>query len=67
MKILRHCHDRGIHHVYIKPRTPRLNGKVKCSHGTDDIEFYRLLGYTDDVDLDVLRERMGAQPVSTVV
>jgi transposase InsO family protein len=88
-----HCYDRGIHHVYIRPRTPRLNGKVERSHRTDDLEFYQLLDYTDDVDLndklkewenyynfdrphgafngntpyEVLRERMGTQPVSTVV
>ncbi len=47
-----YCNDRGIHHVYIKPRTPRLNGKVERSHGTDDLEFYQLLDYTDDVDLN---------------
>jgi transposase InsO family protein len=46
-----HLSDLGILHVYIKPRTPRLNGKVERSHGTDDIEFYQLLSYTGDVDL----------------
>ena len=61
--------------------------------GKDDLEFYQLLAYTDDVDLndklkewenyynfdrpggafngktpyEVLRERIGTQPVSTVV
>jgi integrase-like protein len=30
-------------HVYIKPRTPRLNGKVEHSHRIDAEEFYRLL------------------------
>lgn len=44
--------DWGIRNVYIKPRTPRLNGKVERSHGTDDREFYQLLTYTDDVDLN---------------
>jgi transposase InsO family protein len=39
-------------HVYIKPRSPRLNGKVERSHGTDEREFYQLLTYTDDVDLN---------------
>jgi len=34
-----HGEDRGIRHVYIKPRTPRLNGKVKRSLGTDDRAF----------------------------
>ena len=40
------------HHVYIKPRTPRLNGKVERSHRTDKQEFYQLLTYTGDVNLD---------------
>jgi transposase InsO family protein len=66
---------------------------VERSHGTNDLEFYQLLDYTDDVDLneklkewenyynfdrprgvfngktpyEVLRERMGTRPVSTVV
>jgi len=44
--------DLGIRHVYIKPRTPKLNGKVERSHGTDDREFYQLLAYTDDVNLN---------------
>jgi transposase InsO family protein len=38
-----HVLDRGIQHVYIKPRTPRLNGKVERSHRIDNEEFYRLL------------------------
>jgi hypothetical protein len=35
--------DRGIRHVYIKPATPRLNGKVERSHRIDAEEFYRML------------------------
>jgi len=46
-----HVEDQGIQHVYIKPRTPQLNGKVERSHRTDQTEFYQLLTYTDDVDL----------------
>ena len=38
-----HLLDRGIRHVYIKPSTPRLNGKVERSHRIDDDEFYRML------------------------
>lgn len=38
-----HVLDKGIRHVYIKPHTPRLNGKVERSHRTDAEEFYRLL------------------------
>jgi len=31
---------------------PQLNGKVERSHRTDQTEFYQLLTYTDDVDLN---------------
>ena len=41
-----------MNHVYVKPRTPQLNGKVERSHRTDKDEFYQLLPYTDDVDLN---------------
>lgn len=47
-----HVEDLGMRHDYIKPRTPRLNCKVERSHGTDQQEFYRLLTYTGDVDLN---------------
>ena len=47
-----HLADRGIRHVYIRPRTPRLNGKVERSHRTDKLEFYQFLTYTGDVDLN---------------
>ena len=46
-----HLADQGIRHVYLKARTPQLNGKVERSHRTDQQEFYQLLSYTDDVDL----------------
>jgi transposase InsO family protein len=50
-----------IRHVYIRPRTPHLNGKVERSHRIDDHEFYQLLdkdGITDDIHLfnEKLRE-----------
>ena len=48
-----HVGDQGIWHVYIQPRTPQLNGKVERSHSTDQTEFYQLLTYTDDTDLNV--------------
>jgi len=51
-----HVEDQGIRHVYIKPRTPQLNGKVERSHRTDQTEFYQLLTYTDDVDLNAKLE-----------
>jgi transposase InsO family protein len=38
-----HVLDKGIAHKYIKPRTPRLNGKVERSHRIDAEEFYRML------------------------
>jgi transposase InsO family protein len=47
-----HVEDQGMKHVYIKARTPQLNGKVERSHRTDQSEFYQLLSYTDDVDLN---------------
>jgi len=51
-----HVEDQGIQHVYIKPRTPQLNGKVERSHRTDQTEFYQLLTYTDDVNLNAKLE-----------
>ena len=39
-------------HQYIKARTPQLNGKVERSHLTDQREFYQLISYKDDVDLE---------------
>lgn len=47
-----HVEDKGIRHVYIKPRSPQLNGKVERSHRSDNEEFYQLMTYTDDVDLN---------------
>ena len=38
-------------HVYIKPASPHLNGKVERSHLTDKQEIYQLMNYKDDVDL----------------
>ncbi|HSJ82726.1 MAG TPA: IS481 family transposase, partial [Acidimicrobiia bacterium] len=55
-----HVLDRGISHVYIKPATPRLNGKVERSHRIDEEEFYRMLDgiVIDDTELfnDKLQE-----------
>ena len=55
-----HVPDKGIAHKYIKPRTPRLNGKVERSHRIDAEEFYRMLDgvLIDDADVfnDKLRE-----------
>jgi len=56
-----HLEARDIRHVYIRPRTPRLNGKVERSHRVDDQEFYQLLdqrGVSADIHLfnEKLRE-----------
>jgi len=47
-----HVEDKGMRHIYIKPHSPQLNGKVERSHRIDQEEFYQLLTYTDDVDLN---------------
>jgi transposase InsO family protein len=44
--------DLSTEHVYIKSRTPQLNGKVERSHRTDKDELHQLLTYRDDVDLE---------------
>jgi transposase len=51
-----HVEDLGMSHAYIGVRTPRLNGKVERSHRTDEEEFYQLLTYTGDVDLNMKLE-----------
>jgi transposase InsO family protein len=38
-----HVLDKEINPVYIKPRRPRLNGKVERSHRINEEEFYRVL------------------------
>ena len=47
-----HLADQGIQHVYIKPRTPQLNGKVERSHRTDQQECSQLLSDKGAVDLE---------------
>jgi transposase InsO family protein len=56
-----HVESQDIRHVYIRPRTPHLNGKVERSHRVDGQEFYQLLdkdGITDNIQLvnEKLRE-----------
>jgi transposase InsO family protein len=53
-----HLHDLGIEHVYIKPATPRLNGKVERSHRIDAEEFYRMLSGVVIDDAEVFNERL---------
>jgi transposase InsO family protein len=55
-----HVLDKGIAHTCIKPRTPRLNGKVERSRRIDAEDFYRPLDgvIIDDAEIfnDKLRE-----------
>ena len=53
-----HVLDRGIGHVYIKPATPRLNGKVERSHRIDQEEFYRMLEGVVIDDTGLFNERL---------
>jgi hypothetical protein len=53
-----HVLDKGIGHVYIKPRTPRLNGKVERSHRIDAEEFYRLLDGVVIDDTKVFNDKL---------
>jgi transposase InsO family protein len=47
-----HCKDWGMRHLCIRPRTPRLNGKVERSHGADKTKFYQSISYKGDTDLE---------------
>jgi transposase InsO family protein len=53
-----HVLVKGIGHVYIKPRTPRLNGKVERSHRIDAEEFYRLLDGVVIDDAQVFNDKL---------
>lgn len=53
-----HILDKGIKHVYIKPRTPRLNGKVERSHRIDEEEFYRMLEGIVIDDANLFNEKL---------
>ena len=53
-----HLLDRGIGHVYIKPATPRLNGKVERSHRIDTEEFYRILDGVVVDDAGLFNEKL---------
>ncbi|MFD8283285.1 integrase core domain-containing protein [Streptomyces solisilvae] len=53
-----HVLDNGIAHTYIKPRTPRLNGKVERSHRIDAEEFYRLLDGVVIDDAEVFNDKL---------
>ena len=53
-----HVLDKGVGHVYIKPRTPRLNGKVERSHRIDAEEFYRMLEGVVIDDAQVFNDKL---------
>jgi transposase InsO family protein len=53
-----HVLDKGIGHHYIKPRTPRLNGKVERSHRIDAEEFYQLLDGVVIDDTKVFNDKL---------
>ena len=53
-----HVLDKGIGHDYIKPRTPRLNGKVERSHRIDAEEFYRMLEGVVIDDAQVFNDKL---------
>ncbi|GGQ11845.1 IS481 family transposase [Streptomyces griseomycini] len=53
-----HVLDKGIAHTYVKPRTPRLNGKVERSHRIDAEEFYRLLDGVVIDDAEVFNDKL---------
>jgi transposase InsO family protein len=53
-----HLLDKGVDHVKIRPRTPRLNGKVERSHRIDSEEFYRLLQGQVIDDANVFAEKL---------
>jgi len=53
-----HVLDQGIGHVYIRPATPRLNGKVERSHRIDAEEFYRLLDGVVLGDLGTFNDKL---------
>jgi transposase InsO family protein len=53
-----HVLDRGAGHVYVKPRTPLLNGKVERSHRIDAEEFYHLLDGVVIDDAQVFNDKL---------
>ena len=53
-----HVLDHGIGHIYIRPATPRLNGKVERSHRIDAEEFYRLLDGAVIDDAGVFNDKL---------
>jgi transposase len=50
--------DAGVGHVYSKPATPRLNGKMERSHRIDQKEFYRMLDGVVIDDTELFNDRL---------
>ena len=63
-----HLLDKGVGHKYIKPRTPRLNGKVERSHRIDAEEFHRLLdgAIIDDPRSSTTSSKSGRTTTTTI-
>jgi hypothetical protein len=57
--------DKGIGHIYIKPRRPRLNGRVERSDRVDAEEFYRLLNGVVIDDAEIFNEKLQGWSSST--
>lgn len=58
-----HVLDKGVGHDYMKPLTPRLNGKVERSHRIDaEEEFYRLVNGVVIDDAEVFNEKLQECP-----
>ena len=53
-----HVLDAGVGPVYIRPATPRLNGKVERSHRIDQEEFYRMLDGVVIDNTDLFNDRL---------
>jgi transposase InsO family protein len=53
-----HMLDKGINHVYIKPRRPRLNGRVERSHRIDEEEFYQMIKGVVIDDAQLFNEKL---------
>lgn len=51
------CNQLHIYHQFIRPRTPRHNGKVERSHRNDNERFYKYLKFYSFEDLQVQMKR----------
>lgn len=58
-----HVLDKGVQHVYIRPATPRLSGKVERSHRIDNEEFYRMLDGVVIDDIKLFNDNRYGSPI----